>query len=113
MNDLFDKYEDYVPTINPGLLRLTKLFIFMSFVGHMMACGWYYAGNSSVEGESWLDEYCPGDGIDPELCFRNHPYASRYLGSLYWSFATMATVGYKPTHPSECCRLFLMLNGLP
>ena len=122
MSTAFEQYEDNMPTINPAVLRLMKLFVLMGFFAHLIACGWYYTANGSDGlgptgdeeegcsskdelGCSWLWEYCLTDGIeDDDACATNaqgkapnsigsRPLGSRYLAALYWSFTTITTIG--------------------
>ena len=101
MSDVLDKYEDILPTVNPAFIRLAKIGLLMGFAGHLVGCFWYSAGLNRSNlagprretGHSWLDEYCTGDGVDPDQCIKERPLPSRYLAAMYWAFTTMTTVG--------------------
>jgi CRP-like cAMP-binding protein len=46
MSDFFEEYEDAL-AINPGVLRLLKLFVLMGFAAHICACIFYYTATSA------------------------------------------------------------------
>ncbi len=71
--------------VNPGYLRISKFLIIMLILIHLIACFWYLASYlSGFPAESWI--------VLQEI--QNSNFATFYIRSLYWTIATMTTVGY-------------------
>lgn len=75
--------------VSPATFDLMKLVIEVGFIAHMVCCLWW--GVCSNTGEySWID--------DPFMVYRSNlrdgNLGDQYLFSLYWTFVTLATVGY-------------------
>lgn len=51
---------------------------------HLFACGWYLVSNIEGSDENWLIKF----GISDSSLF------TKYVSSLYWTVATMMTIGY-------------------
>jgi hypothetical protein len=80
-----------------GLLSLTKLFIQIIVISHLIACFWAYAAlrERSNGTSSWLDKTFYDDPLkNVEI-----DWSRLYLYSWYWSLATMITVGYGDIAP--------------
>ncbi|EQC32905.1 hypothetical protein SDRG_09436 [Saprolegnia diclina VS20] len=92
--------------LSPAAIRLMKLFVHVCFIAHLSACIFFFIGQLSqqIYGECW---------ISPTLW--TAPAFDKYVTSLYFSFTTMATVGYGdilPVTPLEVIYVtFYMLLG--
>ncbi|KDO26603.1 hypothetical protein SPRG_08007 [Saprolegnia parasitica CBS 223.65] len=92
--------------LSPAAIRLMKLFVHVCFIAHLSACVFFFIGQLSqqIYGACW---------IGPALW--NAPTLDKYITSLYFSFTTMATVGYGdilPVTPLEVIYVtFYMLLG--
>uniref|UniRef100_A0A7S3CWV8 Cyclic nucleotide-binding domain-containing protein n=3 Tax=Palpitomonas bilix TaxID=652834 RepID=A0A7S3CWV8_9EUKA len=107
MNQLFKKLEDVLTFSAP--LKFLKLLVIMFLVAHLDACLWYAASSiHSHDENTWVFRYYqdnmiggamdaqnPGDDVDIALANRFYMY------SLYFAFATMATVGYGDIIPGS------------
>jgi len=77
--------------VNPALIHLTKLLLEVTFIAHLLACGWYYVSSTSSGTACEYQYDCNWimyGGFDQDLI------GSRYITSIYWAFTTMTTVGY-------------------
>lgn len=89
------KLEDKIG-ISPAMFDLCFLMVEVVFIGHLLACFWWGMGG-------WMDTSAPDSGV---LRWYDDPYgyylgsmryadmSDQYILSLYWTFATLATVGY-------------------
>ena len=75
MNSDFVAFEDV-------FTRICKLIAFLGFVTHLTACFWSWASLNS-RGNNWHDE----------IGIANDDYLKKYIAAVYWTYATMATVG--------------------
>lgn len=86
------KLEEYMVTdVLNTILDILKLLVLIFFISHLLACTFYYVGD--YEGTDNPDNWIRVAGID-EI-----PKGERYMTSLYFSFSTMATVGYGDITP--------------
>mmetsp|Transcript_12044 Transcript_12044/g.22842 ORF Transcript_12044/g.22842 Transcript_12044/m.22842 type:complete len:897 (+) Transcript_12044:3-2693(+) len=75
--------KSYIPN---DALQLLQMACTVCMIAHYTSCGWYYVAHSESHEPTWLEVYYQGE---------NHPtVAQLYLTSMYWSFATIASVGY-------------------
>lgn len=89
---IFNRWETNV-NINPTLIRMCKLIIFIALINHWVGCGWFLIGNLETNfgsGDSWL--------INKSLESLNT--RTQYINSLYWANTTLTTVGYGDITPS-------------
>ena len=119
MSEFFEEYEDDL-AINPGVLRLFKLFLLMGFAAHINACIFYRVADAKLEnGDSWISSYCLMDDLNPfddnvadDLddasdeakpidCMDVRDNMSKYITAVYWAFTTMTTVGYGDIGPNN------------
>ncbi|EWS71917.1 cation channel family protein (macronuclear) [Tetrahymena thermophila SB210] len=80
--------------------ELIKLIIFVLFVAHFCACGFYYVGNSGDQNHNWIVQ----KGIS------EYTIEQLYVTCLYFAIITMNTVGYGdivPVNTSE--RIFVLI----
>ncbi|KAL4446137.1 hypothetical protein ABPG74_021676 [Tetrahymena malaccensis] len=80
--------------------ELIKLIVFVLFVAHFCACGFYYIGNSGDQNHSWITQKGISDYTIEQL----------YVTCLYFAIITMNTVGYGdivPVNTSE--RIFVLI----
>ncbi|KAL4492557.1 hypothetical protein ABPG72_007670 [Tetrahymena utriculariae] len=80
--------------------ELIKLIVFVLFVAHFCACGFYYIGNSGDQNHSWINQ----KGIS------EYTIKQLYVTCLYFAIITMNTVGYGdivPVNTSE--RIFVLI----
>ena len=80
--------------ISRGTIQLLTLFGQICFAAHFLACFWYNVGYMSYEsrGYSWLStcDISEHDSLN-----------TKYIGSLYWTFATVMSVGYGDVHATN------------
>lgn len=87
---IFNKWETNI-NINPTLIRMCKLIIFIILITHWVACGWFLIGSwESTSGSSWL--------ITKSL--EEVSTRTQYMNSLYWAITTLTTVGYGDITPT-------------
>lgn len=69
--------------VNPGIIILISLILKILFVAHLLCCVWAYIG---IEGThpTWITAF----GVQTE------DIEGLYVSSLYWTIATMMSVGY-------------------
>ena len=88
--DIYHVWEEILQNDDniEGILSLLKLFLQVVFIAHLMACVWNYIGLTERDkgNGTWFDKYT---NID----FRAE-WTTQYVFALYWSLATMVTVGY-------------------
>lgn len=106
----FSKMQDFVQLSGEisGIMRLLKLIFTIVFIAHWCACIWYLIGlhpGNGDDGQSWILTY----GLEESRTDQ------KYVKSLYWSIATLLTVGYGDivaTNMSEqIYSIFVMLLG--
>lgn len=87
-------------TLEDGVTRVMKLIFFMGFITHLIACCFSWISLSD-HGPTWSDQI----GIEKT------EYGKKYVAAIYWSYYTMATVGFGdiiPMNDSE--RFFAMMT---
>jgi hypothetical protein len=81
------KLEEYIVTETLNMLMdIIKLLVLIFFISHWLACTFYYVGDyeKTDDPDNFITTF-KLDEIDK---------ADRYIACLYFSFSTMATVGY-------------------
>ncbi len=73
-----------------------KLFIYMSYTAHFLACFWTFLGKYDTE-EGWIINE------DPKSDFEH------YISALYWVFETFTTVGYGDVGPNTKRNISLLM----
>ena len=103
---ILTKSEEYIDnsTLFNGIISLVKLSMIIFFLAHWCACIWYFIGKSQTE-YSWLqDSRLDGSSV-----------GNQYVAALYFTIATMLTVGYGDISPvsleERIFAIFIMLLG--
>lgn len=70
------------------VMRMFKLFFYISVTGHVSACVWFYIARVEDLETSWPIEYkiADEDGTAETK--------TAYISAMYWAFTTLTTVGY-------------------
>lgn len=96
MNNYAEKIS--LKDINAAIFEFSKLVLFILFVGHFCACGFFLLSRieKSYDIEiTWIEKFeIPYTSIDT------------YIAAYYWACITMITVGYgdiTPTNTVERC----------
>lgn len=101
----FQRIQDFF-SINYGISRLISFLFTTLILSHLMGCLWYIIPKIYDEQNSWVVQ----SGLQDEEPFR------LYLFSLYWSFATIFTVGFGDIHAYNTIEyiisIFWMLFGV-
>ena len=102
-----EKLEDRF-RIPPSFFRLIRLIMQVTYVAHFLACGFRWVTNSMAIEDTWV-------GNAAALNVNGEDNLSIYIAALYYSFATMTTVGYGDIAPSnreeQLYGIFAMLIG--
>ncbi|MBL1211571.1 ion transporter, partial [Geminocystis sp. GBBB08] len=86
---IFHRWESY-SHINPGYIRISKLFIIVIILTHWIACIWFFL--------AFIDNF-PPDSWVVILKIENASVSRQYIHSLYWAVTTMTTIGYGDITP--------------
>jgi len=74
--------------INPATFELLKMILEVMFIGHLTACLYWYLSVIMTK-RAWFDE----------LDIRDASLGEQYVTTIYWTFTTLATVGYGDITP--------------
>eukprot|EP00635_Sarcinochrysidales_sp_CCMP3193_P013760 CAMPEP_0118901470 /NCGR_PEP_ID=MMETSP1166-20130328/7156_1 /TAXON_ID=1104430 /ORGANISM="Chrysoreinhardia sp, Strain CCMP3193" /LENGTH=1406 /DNA_ID=CAMNT_0006840645 /DNA_START=136 /DNA_END=4356 /DNA_ORIENTATION=+ len=97
---VFSENLEDVAGVNPAWFKLIRPLFVMFVIAHVLTCLFFYAGRKREEPKAWLDAISD-DAIAPRRrTIRRDDRSTQYLTAIYWSFATMTTVGYGDYSPS-------------
>ena len=95
--------------ITPALLSLLGVFLQILFIAHLFACFWHFLTLPVV-----LTSTVPRTWVS-EGGYTDSPNEVRYVAALYYTIATMMTVGYGDIHATNATErvysIFVMLAG--
>ena len=114
--------NDELVTINPVVLKISKLLITLVFIAHFFGCFFAYltllhvnddgdeGGRAGFEREDYLS-WWKSDGEVSDFVDNK---SKVYLSAIYWAFTTMTTVGYgeRPKRASLVTKRVLETNPL-
>jgi voltage-gated potassium channel len=98
--------------ISPHTFDLIKLTIEVVFIGHMIACLWWYYSINMSPGNSWWDYHVAGKEELFASLGREYPEPDlneKYLTVLYWTITTLSTVGYGDISPHNTSERILSI----
>jgi CRP-like cAMP-binding protein len=102
---LVQRIQDFL-RINYGISRLISFLFTTLIISHLVGCLWYILPKIYDEQINWVTQ----SGLQDEEPFR------LYLFSIYWSFATIFTVGFGDIHAYNAIEylisIFWMLFGV-
>jgi hypothetical protein len=102
---LVQRIQDFL-RINYGISRLISFLFTTLIISHLVGCLWYILPRIYDEQINWVTQ----SGLQDEEPFR------LYLFSIYWSFATIFTVGFGDIHAYNAVEylisIFWMLFGV-
>ena len=82
--------------VNLRPMRVVQLSVTMLFTAHLVACLWFYIATLAPDGEpNWIDSYDESRASDG----KPHDLKHWYVEALYWTLATLTTVGYGDVIP--------------
>ena len=106
------------------LISLTKLLLVILLSGHIFGCFWFFMTTHAATGvvqpscNHLVNRRCPPVAYvtwATEFGVQWEDYISQYVASIYFTFATLLTVGYGDVHPvnvpERIFATFLMLSG--
>jgi len=76
--------------INPATFELVKMLLEVLFIGHLISCLYWYL-STTLSPYAWYDK----------LNLRNASLQEQYVTTVYWTFTTLATVGYGDIVPVD------------
>jgi len=108
IGEAISKLKDFIRMSGElnGVMKFVRLWAVLVFLIHWVACFWHLIGSNPHDGyTSWI--------IAQEL--EHSSVGARYMKSIYWSTATLLTVGYGDIVPTnggeEVFGIFVMFLG--
>jgi len=104
---------EYSPRIHPSVFRVGKVVVFLVVFAHIMACCWFWVGNSQESGNAWVSRLF--DAQDGTVLISELDAGRQYLISVYFVLTVCTTIGFGDisprTVPDMFMCLFIMLVG--
>jgi potassium channel len=96
-------FMDHI-SFSPQLKNMTLLFLQIFLTGHVLCCFWFFITTSICTGRQ-----NPSDDSLPflirtwavEFGYEHKSVFDQYVGSLYWTFETLFTIGYGDIHATN------------
>lgn len=112
MSRRLSSFMDHI-NFSPQLKNVTLLFLQIFLTGHVLCCFWFFITTSACTGVSNPED----DSLHflirtwaVEFGYQNRSIYDQYVGSLYWTFSTLFTVGYGDIHATNLGeRIFAIL----
>lgn len=107
------------------MISVSKLMIKILLLGHIFGCFWFFMTTTAATGvvqpscDMRVDPRCTTPVVyntwSTEFGFEWMPVLDQYVAALYYTFATLLTVGYGDLHavnvPERIFAVFMMLTG--
>lgn len=107
LRKLYARLEDSFDSLFLAMfaLRMSRVLLWLVLLSHFSACAWYLVATTSMEGACYNEPWkngCSDDSWLSTITIKEDdpsPKIKLYIHSLYFSMATMTTVGYGDISP--------------
>lgn len=104
--------------MSPQLRNITILFLQVFLSGHIVCCFWFFITTNLATGFYNHSDYSQSTLVRTwatEFGYQNLDVFDQYIGSLYWTFVTLFTIGYGDIHATNVSEdifsILIMLAG--